>query len=222
MYRTALLPALICYALAAIGVLIMAARRCRQRREAERLQAEKAAAAALAKAEREAKKAVAAAAHPAKDAQPPKRKRGRPRKIQPDPVAAEPVADQAAPVTPASESPAPDPIRPETVSVPALPFKGNNMFAGHVVAFTGTLKGMTRAEAIKAVEANGGRAFDTMPAGTTLLVVGENPGAAKLDKADKWIGQTRKITQEQFRYMLAAPLTCTPNQFAAAFAPVNE
>lgn len=217
MYRTALLPALICYALAAIGVLIMTARRCRQRREAERLQAEKAAAAALAKAEREAKKAEAAAARAAEASHTPKRKRGRPRKIQPDPV-----AGHSAPVTPASESPAPDPVRPETVSVPALPFKGNNMFAGHVVAFTGTLKDMTRAEAIKAVEANGGRAFDTMPAGTTLLVVGENPGAAKLDKADKWIGQTCKITQERFKFMLSAPLTCTPDQFAAAFAPVNE
>ena len=216
MYMIALLPALICFALAAIGALIRAAGLNRKRREAERRQAE---AASRAKVHRPAAKHDPA---PAKDVQPPKRKRGRPRKIQPVPVAAESVADQAAPVTPASESPAPDPVRLETVSAPALPFRGNNMFAGHVVAFTGTLKDMTRAEAIKAVEANGGRAFDTMPAGTTLLVVGENPGAAKLDKADKWIGQTCKITQERFKFMLSAPLTCTPDQFAAAFAPVNE
>lgn len=208
MYWFLFTPSLICFALAAIGALIVAARNRRQRREAERLQAEKNAAAARIKPD---------AAHPVKDAQQPKRKRGRPRKIQPDPV-----AGHSAPVTPASESPATDPVRPETISAPALPFKGNNMFAGQIVAFTGTLKDMTRAEAIKAVEANGGKAFDTMPAGTTLLVVGENPGAAKLDKADQWIGQTRKITQEQFRFMLSAPLTCTPNQFAAAFAPVNE
>lgn len=207
MYWFLFTPSLICFALAAIGALIVAARNRRQRREAERLQAEKAAAARI----------KPAAAHPVKDAQQPKRKRGRPRKIQPDPV-----ARQSAPVTPASESPATDPVRPETISAPALPFKGNNMFAGHVVAFTGTLKGMTRAEAIKAVEANGGRAFDTMPAGTTLLVVGENPGAAKLDKADKWIGQTRKISQEHFKFMLSAPLTCTPDEFAAAFAAESE
>ena len=96
------------------------------------------------------------------------------------------------------------------------------MFAGQIVAFTGALKDMTRAEAIRAVEANGGRAYETMPAGTTLLVVGDKPGMGKMDKADKWIGQTRKITQEQFRCMLTAPLTVTPDQFAAAFAAESE
>lgn len=208
MYWFLFTPSLICFAIAAIGALIVAARNRRQRREAERLQAEKNAAAA---------RINPAAAHPVKDAQQPKRKRGRPRKIQPDPV-----AGHSAPVTPASESPATDPVRPETISADLMPFKGNNMFAGHVVAFTGTLKGMTRAEAIKAVEANGGKAFDTMPTGTTLLVVGDKPGMGKLDKADQWIGQTRKITQEQFRFMLSAPLTCTPDEFVAAFAVESE
>ena len=91
MYMIALLPALICFALAAIGALIRVAGLNRQRREAERRQAE---AASRAKVHRPAAKHDPA---PAKDAQPPKRKRGRPRKIQPDPVAA-------------------DPVRPETVS----------------------------------------------------------------------------------------------------------
>ena len=200
------IPFIIVCAIGFIGLLSSAIKEDRKQREAERRRAEKAAAAARAKAEREAKKVEAAAARAAEASQTPKRKRGRPRKVQP------------APEAPVHVSPDPDPVRPETVSAPALPFKGNNMFAGHVVAFTGTLKGMTRAEAIKAVEANGGRAFDTMPAGTTLLVVGENPGAAKLDKADKWIGQVRKITQREFESKLSAPLTVTPEEFADAFA----
>lgn len=202
------IPFIIVCVIGFIGLLSTAIKEGRKQREAERRRAEKAEAAARAKAEREAKKAEAAAARAAEASQTPKRKRGRPRKVQP------------APEAPVHVSPDPDPARPETVSV--TPFKGNNMFAGQIVAFTGTLKDMTRAEAIKAVEANGGKAFDTMPTGTTLLVVGDKPGMGKLDKADQWIGQTRKITQEQFRFMLSAPLTCTPDEFAAAFAAESE
>lgn len=63
---------------------------------------------------------------------------------------------------------------------------------------------MTRAEAIQAVQANGGRGYTRMPVGTTLLVVGINPGMCKMDKADEWIGQVRKITAAQFFDMLNA------------------
>lgn len=105
--------------------------------------------------------------------------------------------------------------RPEIISAP----HGNEAFKGHTVAFTGTLPGMTRREAIAAVQANGGRAFETMPAGTTLLVVGDKPGMNKLDKADKWIDQVRKITPRQFKAMLDQPLTLTPDDFAAMYAP---
>lgn len=96
--------------------------------------------------------------------------------------------------------------------------KGNNAFAGHRVAFTGRLPGMTRREAIQAVEANGGRGYEKLPVGTTLLVVGENPGMCKMDKADEWIGQVRKITAAQFFEMLQQPLTLEPDQFAALYA----
>lgn len=210
-YITPFIPLIIVCAIGFIGLLSSAIKEDRKQREAERRRAEKAEAAARAKAEREAKKAEAAAVVRAAEAShTPKRKPGRPRKVQPKPEAPAPV----------HVSHDPDPARPETVS--ATPFKGNNMFAGQIVAFTGTLKDMTRAEAIKAVEANGGKAFDTMPTGTTLLVVGDKPGMGKLDKADQWIGQTRKITQEQFRFMLSAPLTCTPDEFAAAFAAESE
>ena len=97
-------------------------------------------------------------------------------------------------------------------------FKGNNAFAGQVVAFTGKLPGMTRREAIQAVQDNGGRAYTKMPAGTTLLVVGDKPGMCKMDKADEWIGQVRKITAAQFFAMLEEPLTLELEEFAAMFA----
>lgn len=80
-------------------------------------------------------------------------------------------------------------------------------FAGQAVAFTGRLSrsGMTRREAAEKVRQAGGRAYDKgMPAGTTLLVVGDKPGMCKMDKADEWIGQVRKITEAQFLEMFAA------------------
>ena len=76
-------------------------------------------------------------------------------------------------------------------------------FAGQVVSFTGKLS-ITRREAIKKVQDAGGRAYEDMPAGTTLLVVGSKPGMKKMDKADKWIGQVRKVTEAQFLAMFAA------------------
>ena len=79
---------------------------------------------------------------------------------------------------------------------------GPHPFQGQVVSFTGKLSSMTRAEAIAAVKAAGGLAFKEMPAGTTLLVVGSNPGQKKQDLYDKWIGQVKKITEAQFMAML--------------------
>ena len=90
----------------------------------------------------------------------------------------------------------PDPVRP---SAPA-PDPGPKPFAGQVVSFTGTLKSMRRAQAIEMVKAAGGRAFETMPAGTTLLVIGDTKGrnTNKMDLAGEWIGQVKRITEEQF------------------------
>ena len=131
---------------------------------------------------REAKKAAEEAAKAAM----PKRKPGRPRKnplpeerpqiISPDP---QPVAQPAQ-----IPEPAPKPVT----------YCGNNAFAGHVVAFTGTLPGMTRR--------------------TTLLVVGDRPGTRKQDKADEW-PSCRKITAEQFFIMLHMPLTFEPDAFVS-------
>ncbi len=209
------LPAAICFLLPLLNAIVQERHEARIQREAAERRRAKAEAAAQAKAERDAQKAAAKAAREAEAAAKPKRKRGRPRK------APAPAQEAPAPVQVTPEPVQPEPERPETIPAP-LPFKGNNAFARQTVAFTGTLEGMTRAEAIRAVEANGGRAFDTMPAGTTLLVVGDKPGMGKLDKADKWIGQVRKITQAQFKTMLAAPLTLTIDEFADAFAPIDH
>lgn len=101
---------------------------------------------------------------------------------------------------------------------PPVAHVGNDAFKGQMVAFTGRLPGMTRREAIQAVRDNGGRAYEKMPVGTTLLVVGDKPGMCKMDKADEWIGQVRKITAAQFFAMLNQPLTLELDEFAAMFA----
>lgn len=213
------LPAVLIFALFFANTAFQACRAARKEREAEAARKAKAEAAARAKAERDALKAAAKAAREAEAQATPKRKRGRPRK---EPAPPQEVAQVEQNAPPVQETSIAKETRTETISRASLPFKGNNAFAGEVVAFTGTLDGMTRSEAIKAVEDNGGRAFETMPAGTTILVVGSNPGMNKLDKADRWIGQVRKITQEQFRAKLALPLTLSPDEFAAHFAPGNQ
>lgn len=110
---------------------------------------------------------------------------------------------------------------PQANAAPALlpgGLRGNNMFAGEVVAFTGTIPGMTRREAMQAVEANGGKAYSTMPAAATLLVVGEKPGSEKLELAERRCGQVRRIDAAHFKFMLEQDLTVTPQEFAACFA----
>ena len=72
-----------------------------------------------------------------------------------------------------------------------------------------------RREAIEAVEKNGGRAFDSMPAATTILVVGDRPGTRKLDKADEW--QCSKINAFEFFAMVNRPLTLEPDEFERYF-----
>lgn len=207
MYALLFLPAAVCFLLPLVNAVVQNHREQRERREAEERRRIKAEAAARAKAERAAQKAAARAARQAEAAAVPRRKRGRPRK-NPEPAL---EASAAVPPIPVFK-------RPESVSGAAPIVHGNNAFAGQTVAFTGTLPNMTRAEAIAAVTANGGRAYDTMTAGTTLLVVGDKPGMNKLDKADRWIGQVRKITPAQFDAMLKLPLTLTPDEFAAMIA----
>ena len=107
-----------------------------------------------------------------------------------DPAPEKPGAVRQAPETDAAQT-----KRPENIS-------HNSPFWGQVVSFTGKLQSMKRAEAIAAVQAAGGRAYADFPAGTTLLVVGTNPGEKKQEKYDRWIGQVKKITEAQFITML--------------------
>lgn len=116
---------------------------------------------------------------------------------------------------------APAQAAPQANAAPALlpgGLRGNNMFGGEIVAFTGTIPGMTRREAMQAVEVNGGKAYSTMPAATTLLVVGEKPGSEKLELAERRCGQVRRIDAAHFKFMLEQDLTVTPQEFAACFA----
>lgn len=158
-----------------------------------------------------------------KPAETPKRKRGRPRKNPQSPQetqrprvilekpsnAPKSVEKPAAQEVPVAQ---PAPIRRITTFEPV----GNNAFAGEVVAFTGTLPGMTRSEAIEAVRKNGGKAFDTMPVTTTILVVGDKPGRNKLDKVAA-MPNCRIMDAREFRVMLMQDLTMEPEEFEIFF-----
>lgn len=135
--------------------------------------------------------------------------------------AAKPQAPKARPAKTKAKPAAPAQAAPQANAAPAvLPggLRGNNMFGGEIVAFTGTIPGMTRREAMQAVEANGGKAYSTMPAATTLLVVGEKPGSEKLELAERRCGQVRRIDAAHFKFMLEQDLTVSPDEFAACFA----
>lgn len=214
------LPALICFLLPLLNAIAKDRAETRRQREAAEARKVKSDAIAKAKAQREAEKAAERERKAAEEAAKPKRKPGRPRKTQ---TALEaPKQAQETPVQSASEAEERHAEeRPETISVSAPNVKGNNAFAGQVVAFTGTLPGMTRKQAIQAVRDNGGQAYETMPVSTTLLVVGDNPGMGKMDKADAWIAHVRKITAKQFFSMLNQPLTMTPDEFAAFVATMQ-
>lgn len=202
------LPAVLFFLMPILSAMHKARVEARRQREISAAKAAREEAAAQLRAQREAEKA----AQEAEVAAQPKRKRGRPRKQPQEAPATQrpetiPAPSAAADLAQVSE-PAPQPV----VTAQRC---GNNAFAGQMVAFTGTLPGMTRREAIAAVQANGGKAFEDMPAGTTMLVVGENPGMRKLDKADEWIGTCRKITPAQFTAMLNQPLFLELDEAAA-------
>jgi DNA ligase (NAD+) len=55
---------------------------------------------------------------------------------------------------------------------------------GVSLVVSGTLEGLTRDEAQAAIEAAGGKATGSVSGRTTALVVGESPGASKVDRAN--------------------------------------
>ena len=56
---------------------------------------------------------------------------------------------------------------------------------GMIIVVTGGLEGYTRDEVGAAIKARGGKSPGSVSSKATALVVGENPGASKLDKAEK-------------------------------------
>ena len=102
------------------------------------------------------------------------------------------------------QDPPAEPSAAEPVREPA-PDNGQKPFSGQKVSFTGRLKTMNRSQAAEMVRKAGGTAYiKAMPAGTTILVVGDVSGdgnTGKMDKADEWIGQVRKMYEPQFLAM---------------------
>jgi len=73
--------------------------------------------------------------------------------------------------------------------------------AGRSVVVTGTLPGLTREEAEAVILARGGKSPGTVSAKTYALVVGEAPGASKIDKAER-LG-VPVVTADGFERLLA-------------------
>jgi DNA ligase (NAD+) len=59
------------------------------------------------------------------------------------------------------------------------------VLAGKTVVVSGTLEGYTREEAEAAIIARGGKSPGSVSKKTLALVVGDNPGASKVSKAEK-------------------------------------
>ena len=78
--------------------------------------------------------------------------------------------------------------------------KSGGKFAGEIVVLTGSLTAMTRGEAQKAIEAEGGTAASSVTGKTTLVVAGESAGS-KLEKAQK--AGIRIIGEEAFLKLLS-------------------
>ena len=67
---------------------------------------------------------------------------------------------------------------------PAVSEAEPHVLAGKAVVVTGTLAGYSREEAAEAIVARGGTSPGSVSAKTYALVVGDNPGASKLTKAE--------------------------------------
>ena len=71
---------------------------------------------------------------------------------------------------------------------------------GKTIVVTGGLEGYTRDGVGAAIKARGGKSPSSVSSKTTALVVGENPGASKLDKAEK-LG-IRVLDEAQFQQLI--------------------
>jgi DNA ligase (NAD+) len=83
-------------------------------------------------------------------------------------------------------------VVPQALEAPA---PGSGPLAGKSVVFTGTLEGMTRAEAKRLVESAGGRVLSAIGARTDFLVVGAGGGSKRAKAAELGI---RTLTEQEF------------------------
>ncbi len=88
----------------------------------------------------------------------------------------------------------------ETDNVPVV--AESNALEGKSFLYTGTFAGMSREELEAKIEANGGKLLSGVSAKLNFLIVGEKPGASKIDKANKL--NVKMISEEEFLGMLAA------------------
>jgi DNA ligase (NAD+) len=77
--------------------------------------------------------------------------------------------------------------------------EGGGALAGRSLVFTGTLAGMSRAEAKRAAEARGGRVASAVSARTDYLVVGGKPGSKARKAAELGV---RVVLEEEFLALL--------------------
>ncbi|RQH00718.1 NAD-dependent DNA ligase LigA [Natrarchaeobius oligotrophus] len=79
--------------------------------------------------------------------------------------------------------------------------EGGDELEGLTFVFTGSLEGVTRAEAQDVVEAHGGNATSSVSGNTDYLIVGENPGRTKRDDAEA--NDVAILEEDEFRELLA-------------------
>ncbi|WP_428657771.1 NAD-dependent DNA ligase LigA [Runella sp.] len=86
----------------------------------------------------------------------------------------------------------------ETDNVPVV--AESNTLEGKSFLYTGTFAGMSREELEAKIEANGGKLLSGVSAKLNFLIVGEKPGASKIDKATRL--NVKLISEEEFLGML--------------------
>ena len=93
-----------------------------------------------------------------------------------------------------------DSLKDSGVKMTPLEKKSNDgIFLGKTFVLTGTLPTMTRSQASKLIEANGGKTSSSVSKKTDYVLAGEEAGS-KLDKANK-LGVT-VISEEEFLSMI--------------------
>lgn len=89
-------------------------------------------------------------------------------------------------------------VKMETDDAPVV--MESNALEGKTFLYTGTFASMSREELENRIEANGGKLVSGVSAKLNFLIVGEKPGASKLDKANKL--NVKMISEEEFLEML--------------------